>query len=127
MSGMEAIKLTDKEWIKIKPHLNSFYQTGTTIFFGTGNDLDYVVIETEWNQITDYDYSTKEEGVPFICYKYIEKNKFYDFIVVDQERFEKWVMATETAIILIGKGKGFNEWFKNKVNRQKYFSAFIYD
>jgi len=113
-------ELTKEEFEEIYKHKNSMFKTGTTVFFGIGNDINYVIPISEWESIVKFkpNIGYKE----FHCYYYKE----YDFIVVTDNEFKNWKLATETACILIKKSDEYKTWFKNKAHRKSYFSAFLY-
>ena len=124
-NGQNLYELEKDEFDKLIKNKSDFLLTGTKLFFEQGKDTDFVLTEDKWKEIlgykADFDYQK------WVCYKYItEKGKSFDFIVVRNEKFSDWELATKTACILIKESQKFREWFKKKLHRQRYFSAYIY-
>ena len=123
--------LTKEQFKKLKSHLSTFFLTGTTLFFGKGNDIDYVVdvdkFETLLNEEIILDNNEKDgyDG-SFTMRRYKTNGKTYDFIIVEPELLPLWKLATRTAMVLLQTKFGFREWFKKKENRKAYFRAFLY-
>lgn len=68
-----------------------FLLTGTTLLFGEGNDIDYVVKTSQIKDLTGINITKKMYDFASI------KFKEYNFIIVYDDSFSDWELATKTA------------------------------
>ena len=108
------------------------WMTGSTLFFGEGDDIDYVVKRSQVSEkchaaLQSFrSHGSGPEDAGMTCYKVTYVGNIYNFIIVDDELCRCWALATESAMVSIKYVGGFKEWFKHKPNRQEFFAAFRY-
>lgn len=120
MSFENCEDLTKDQYDILIKYERSFLKTGTKSYWGKGQDTDYVLTQNRFNELMTESVKLKRKECKI--YKY-EKT---DFIIVNNNDYWKWEMATYTACALIRQDENFNIWFRNKDNRKAYFSTFLY-
>jgi len=108
------------------------FMTGSTKFFGLGDDIDYVVRRSQVSEKCNValrkfkSCGSVPEDAGMTCYKVTSEGVIFNFIIVDDELYRCWAMATMSASKCIKYVPEFKEWFKHKPNRQEFFAAFRY-
>jgi len=127
-SGNNWEALTQEQFGQLIQNHSAFLATGSSAFYGPcrGRGLDYVLSKSRFKYIMGFDFEMDREGWRIFNYVDPDSKQSYNFIVVREDRFSDWEMATQTAITLIKNNEAFKEWFKIKGNRKDYFSCFIY-